>query len=75
MKLQDFNSYTFFPGQHWTHTWERQHELVTRFATELAEKKINVCSPLGLLNHNPFSKHFFEKIGNYWKSQAQRSQQ
>lgn len=65
MDLTDFESYTFFPGQHWSHTWERQHEIITRFAQHLSPKTINICSPLGLINHNPFSKSFFSRITQY----------
>lgn len=69
MGLKDFHSYTFFPGQHWSHTWERQHEIVTRFAKELNSQSIFVCSPLGLINHNPFSLSFIQRILHYNKSQ------
>lgn len=64
-----FSSYTFFPGQHWAHSWERQHEIISRFATILQDKRIFVSSPLGLLNHNPFSIDFFKRIVSYKHSQ------
>lgn len=67
--FSEFSSFTFFPGQHWSHTWERQHELVTRFAKLLAGRTISVCSPLGLINHNPISSEFFQKIKAYHKLQ------
>ncbi len=70
LSLFDFSSFTLFPGQHWSHTWERQHELVTRFAKLLRGKVISVCSPLGLINYNPFSLEFFQKIKKYNKSQV-----
>ena len=70
LSLSDFSSFTLFPGQHWSHTWERQHELVTRFAKLLEGKVISVCSPLGLINHNPFSLNFFQKIRTYNKLQV-----
>ncbi len=70
MELNGFESYTFFPGQHWSHTWERQHEIITRFAKYLYPQIINICSPLGLLNHNPFNKSFWSRIRNYRKHQA-----
>lgn len=60
--LAKFDSYTFFIGQPWNHTWERQHELVTRFANELSERKLNIYSPLGLVNHNPISIDFLKKV-------------
>ena len=69
MNISDFDSYTFFPGQHWSHTWERQHELITRFANWLTGSDLYVCSPLGLINHNPLSKDFFSRIGHYIRSQ------
>ncbi len=69
MNIHDFESYTFFPGQHWCHTWERQHELVTRFAELLNDRTINVMSPLGLVNHNPFSIDFIKRILHYRKLQ------
>ena len=69
MNIQDFNSYTFFPGQHWSHTWERQHELVSRFADLLNSHLINVMSPLGLINHNPFSFDFIKRILSYSRQQ------
>lgn len=69
MILTDFESYTFFPGQHWSHTWERQHELITRFAIELPDKLINICPPLGLINHNPFTQNFLQRLKSYRKHQ------
>ncbi len=67
--IMGFSSYTFFPGQHWAHSWERQHEIISRFATILQDKRIFVSSPLGLLNHNPFSIDFFKRIVSYKHSQ------
>lgn len=66
MRLQEFSSYTFFPGQHWSHTWERQHELVTRFAKLLPDKELAICAPTGLLNHNPLSIGFLKRIIDYY---------
>ena len=71
MDLHSFESYTFFPGQHWGHTWERQHEIVTRFAQLLSEKEIYVSSPLGSINHNPFSPDFIKRILKYRCSQKE----
>ena len=71
MDLHSFDSYTFFPGQHWGHTWERQHELVTRFAKCLEKKELFVSSPLGLLNHNPFSLDFIKRVIKYNKAQEE----
>ncbi len=72
MRLKNFESYTFFPGQHWSHTWERQHELITRFANMLYDKEIMVASPLGLINHNPFSVDFFRRISSYRKQRDEK---
>lgn len=69
MNIKDFDSYTFFPAQHWSHTWERQHELVSRFANLLHNNSINVMSPLGLINHNPFYFDFIKRILNYSRKQ------
>lgn len=65
--LNKFDSYTFFAAQHWNHTWERQHELIVRFA-RLIHKPIHICKPLGLLNYNPFSIMFIRKIIEYKKN-------
>lgn len=70
MDLFAFDSYTFFPGQHWGHTWERQHELVSRFASLLDNKELNICSPTGLLNHNPFTLDFIKRVLKYNKAQS-----
>ncbi len=67
--IQNFDSYTFFPGQHWSHTWERQHEIVTRFSLLLDNKVLKVVSPLGLVNHNPFSVDFIKRVLYYRKQQ------
>ena len=72
MNIQEFESYSFFPGQHWSHTWERQHEIVTRFSILLDKKTIKIVSPLGLVNHNPFSIDFFKRI-LYYKQQQNRA--
>ncbi len=69
MKLSEFDNYLFFAGQHWNHTWERQHELVTRFSSELNKSNIQVISPTGLVNHTPFSISFWKRIVNHVKSQ------
>lgn len=69
MTISDFDSYTFFPGQHWSHTWERQHELITRFADWLSDFDLYVCSPLGLINHNLLSREFFNRAFHYIQSQ------
>lgn len=61
-----FNSYTFFPAQHWDHTWERQHELATRLAEEIRED-IYLCKPLGMINYSLLGLSFYKKIKNYFK--------
>lgn len=71
MDLHSFESYTFFPGQHWGHTWERQHEIVTRFAQLLSEKELYVSSPLGMINHSPFSVDFIKRVLKYKDSQKE----
>lgn len=71
MDLHSFDSFTFFPGQHWGHTWERQHEIVTRFAQLLCDRDIYVSSPLGSINHNPFSIDFFKRVLKYRISQKE----
>lgn len=62
--LNFFSSYTFFTAQHWNHTWERQHELVVRFA-QLIGKPISICRPLGMVNYSPFSMFFIRKVMDY----------
>jgi glycosyltransferase involved in cell wall biosynthesis len=69
MLISDFDSYTFFPGQHWCHTWERQHELISRFSKLLCNQEIKIFSPLGLLNHNPLNATFWKRILLYEKAQ------
>lgn len=71
MDIRLFDSYTFFPGQHWGHTWERQHEIVTRFAKMLLDKELYVSSPLGMINHNPFSVGFVKRVLSYRSSQKE----
>ncbi|MDD3416728.1 MAG: glycosyltransferase [Lachnospiraceae bacterium] len=66
MLNREFKSYSFFPGQHWDHTWERQHEIVTRLSKEIGSQ-VEVCRPLGFINHNPFSIKFIKRIVNYRK--------
>lgn len=70
MNISEFESFLFFPGQHWNHTWERQHELVSRFAILLNDAEIQVASPTGLVNHNPFSVSFFRRIVSHLKAQS-----
>lgn len=60
-----FSTFTFFPAQHWSHTWERQHELVYRLANGLRDKEIQVVSPLGLIDYNFFSRAFINKFKTY----------
>ncbi len=74
MDLRSFDSYTFFPGQHWNHTWERQHEIVTRFAEYLEAQVIHVSSPLGAINHNPFSVSFIKRVLQYRTAQQKVEQ-
>lgn len=59
--FERFNSFTFFPAQHWSHAWERQHELIYRFA-EVINHKIYILPPLGLVDYNIFSIEFFKKV-------------
>lgn len=59
-----FKSYTFFPAQHWSHSWERQHEIATRLA-KVIEKPVYICNPLGMINYNLLSVEFFNKIKHY----------
>ncbi|KNY26833.1 glycosyltransferase [Pseudobacteroides cellulosolvens] len=59
--FRQYESFTFFPAQQWSHTWERQHELIYRFAKEI-DREINIFSPLGLVSYNFFSKEFFNKV-------------
>lgn len=59
--LDDFESYTFFPAQYWSHAWERQHELVFRFA-KIIKTDINIFLPLGLVDYNLLSPTFFKKV-------------
>lgn len=70
MNISEFDTFLFFPGQHWNHTWERQHELVSRFAKLLNDSEIQVASPTGLVNHNPFSISFFRRIVSHSKAQS-----
>lgn len=67
-----FDSYTFFPAQHWDHTWERQHEIATRLAREIDEK-IYVCKPLGMINYSLFRLSFYKKIKNYLHEHNEKS--
>lgn len=59
--MKRFDSYTFFPAQHWSHNWERQHEIIYRFAQKI-DQNINIIQPLGLVEYNFFSKDFFDKV-------------
>lgn len=56
-----FDSFTFFPAQMWSHTWERQHEISTRLAKHIS-RQIYVFPPLGLVDHSYLSKVFLKKI-------------
>ncbi|KAB7679820.1 glycosyltransferase [Bacillus sp. AS_5] len=66
--FEKFDSFTFFPAQHWSHAWERQHELVYRFARSI-DREINIFPPLGLINYNVFSAEFIKKVCNKLKKQ------
>lgn len=72
-KINSFASYTFFGSVHWGHTWERQHEIVTRFAKLLPSHDIYVCAPLGAVNYNPFTSKFIQKVISYHHSQKKES--
>lgn len=62
MKLnRQFDSYTFFGSLDWNHVWERQQELISRFA-KIIEGKIYNFKPLGVVNYTPISLKFFKKI-------------
>ncbi|PEA54440.1 glycosyl transferase family 1 [Bacillus pseudomycoides] len=58
-----FDSYTFFPAQHWSHAWERQHELIYRLASVIGDK-VHVFPPLGLVEYRIFSITFVNKVVN-----------
>ncbi len=64
--LNRFGSYTFFPANSWSHTWERHHEVITRFA-ELIDDQVYIFAPLGLIEHSLFSVRFFEKLAAWLK--------
>jgi hypothetical protein len=56
-----FNSYTFFPGQNWGHTLERQHELIFRFSKDI-KSNIYISNPLGIIKYQIFSFKFIFKL-------------
>jgi hypothetical protein len=59
--LEEFDSYTFFPAQYWSHAWERQHELIYRLS-QVINKEVNIFLPLGLVNYNPVSVGTIKKV-------------
>jgi len=60
-----FNSYTFFPGQNWGHTLERQHELIYRFSREI-KTKIYISKPLGIIKYEIFTLKFIFKFFKFF---------
>lgn len=64
--FEEFNSFTFFPAQPWSHSWERQHEIAYRIAKAI-KKDVYILPPLGLVDYNIFSLEFIKKVINKGK--------
>jgi glycosyltransferase involved in cell wall biosynthesis len=59
--LFDDSIILIFPSVNWNHNWERQHELIYRFAQE-NKSDIYIFSPIGYMNHS-LSKLFKKVVG------------
>lgn len=53
-----YDSYLFFPSVYWSFNWERQHELIYRFAGHLKDAQLQVFQPFGMVNHRPVEMFF-----------------
>lgn len=67
--MRRFKSYTFFAGQHWSHSWERQHEIISRLV-KYFDGNMFLCMPLGMLNYNPFTFKFIKKVLDFYKNRV-----
>lgn len=70
--LNNFDSYTFFPANSWSHTWERHHEVITKFA-ERIDDQVHVFAPLGLIEHSLFSARFLSKLSAWFNEEVSGS--
>jgi glycosyltransferase involved in cell wall biosynthesis len=66
-----FHTFTFFPTLYWSHTFERQQELIYRFA-QVIKRKIQIIQPLGLVKYPVLSKETIAKIFTKIKSSKSR---
>jgi hypothetical protein len=53
----------FFPNVWWSHTWERQHELMS-LLSEYFGGDFCAVRPLGMLSYSIFSPHSWKKINS-----------
>lgn len=66
-----FHSFTFFPTLYWSHTFERQQELIYRFA-QIIKRHIQIMQPLGLVEHPVLSKGIVRKVFSKIKDSQSR---